>query len=410
MPGACAMSLSLSSLPSRHVHFFHLVGWLVVARLIFVGAGLYAGTVFPAATQPNSEYVAIPWPSAAELLVIVRNLHRSADEGWYFSVADQGYATRPFDLSRQENWSMSPLLPIVWKLVGLDFRLLILLIYVANVCALYFLWRICLDVLNLGVDKSQLVCLVFIFWPSGYQLFCTRPEPLLVTLTFVALYYYWKGVSWRGFGVVLVCVFLATAAKPNGFMTGAALVGTECLTQLRDRRWGWLSLALWLRLILLFLATFAPLVFLSIIMYVKTGNPLAWIDIQATWSFPPRASIESVISAFFPPAMVGLWGWSPMILNSALLYFSLAVLVYFAIKKWNDKLYWPLLIQSALIQLLSGALFYANAFNRHSLPIVLNYLAAGNSRKSAFIWISVGAGIQALAGALAALHVIYIMA
>jgi hypothetical protein len=389
--------------------FLGLVGWAVIVRLTFLGAGVYTSVVFPAATHDSQEYVAIAIPTAATILAVVRDLHRSSDEGWYYSVAANGYTERPFDLSRQENWCISPLMPMLWRLVGLRVFILILLIYAANLCSLYFLWRYCLDELQLGFRRSQLACLCFVFWPFGYQLFCTRAEPFLVMLTFAGFYYYWKGAGWRGFGLVLLCSFLATAAKPNGFLTGAALIGTEILIQLRDRRYQWPSAATWIRLALMSAATFVPLVLLSIVMQTKTGNPFAWVDIQATWAMPSRPSLESIVAAYLPKGVVTRWGWEETLPDSALLYFSLAVLLLFALRKWRVETYWPLLVESGLIQVVSGAWIFAYVFNRHSLPILLNYVAAGSSRRTAYLCITIGAAFQALSGALAALHVMHVL-
>jgi len=255
-----------------------------------------------------------------------------------------------------------------------------------------------------------LACLCLIFWPFSYQNFVTRAEPLLLTLTLAAFYFYWTATGWRRFSVVLLSVFLATAAKPNGFVTGLALMATEGLLQLRDKRYEWSDSTLWLRGVLLAVATFAPLALLSLHMGLYTGEPLAWVHIQKTWAVSAEFSFASIITAYFPQAMVGRWGWDATIFNAVVLVVTLWILIYFTATRRRDPHYWPLIIESAIIQIVSGALFFGYVFNRHSLPIVLNYLGAGISARTARAVVVLGAGFQGMAGALAALRVIHILA
>jgi hypothetical protein len=386
-----------------------LVAWTLLARLIFLGAGVYAAAVFPTATHDGDDYVAVPLPSISQLSTNIRDLHRSADEGWYISVAADGYAEIPFEMT-QQNWCMFPLLPLIWRVLGLNAILLLITIYLANFCSTYLIWRTCRDIIGLDAIQSKLACLCFIFWPFSYQLYLTRAEPLLVTLTLAAFYFYSRQTKRSSFAVTLACVLLATSAKPNGFTTGGALIATEVLAALRESGLRLPSANRIVRLFALSVATVIPLVMLSYVLYVKTGNPLAWIDIQAAWAAPPHASFASALSAYFPTSLVARWGWDATFFNALLMYLSLSILIYAAVTQWGRLELMPMILQSGFVQIISGAFFFGYVFNRHSLPIVLNYVVAGSNRRLARFLVVIGASLLGFAGALAGLHIIHITA
>src|SRR5690606_18317434 len=91
-----------------------LSAFLVSRLLILLAAVLVTGTdSAPQPPLPGDRHIITG--SAERLGTALDRLVTQGDAGWYHGIATDGYAQRPFDDSRQENWAFFPLHPLLWR-------------------------------------------------------------------------------------------------------------------------------------------------------------------------------------------------------------------------------------------------------------------------------------------------------
>jgi hypothetical protein len=275
-----------------------LVGWLHSLRVAafayaFSRALIFAVWVLVAQLQvePPLGREGLARPSAdvvpGALAQTLRRLALYNDAGWYLTIAEHGYETRPFDASRQANWAFFPLHPLTWRaaaaLLG-DFRAAGL--WLANLeflAALVVLHRLALA---LGRDAAGAERAVFALALFPVSYFCALPwsESLFLLLsagTFLA------AVRER-WGWMALLGALAGATRLAGLFLLPALVLWLWPRRHALPRRAWFALAA----LPLGLAAF------MLELHAATGNALAFSGIQAAWArhatFPLDPLVESL--------------------------------------------------------------------------------------------------------------------
>lgn len=231
----------------------------------------------------------------------------SNDAAWYHSIAHDGYERRPFDTSKQANWAFFPLHPLLWKSAAAvtgewvwSGIILSNLLFLAGLSLLWQLMRRLADSERLA-DQATLFAA---FWPTSYFALLPHTEALffaLVTASFLAaLTQRWWLAGLLG--------FFAGATRLNGLFLAPAffmrwLKGERRYTDL------------------LKLAPIAGgLVAFMLYLWMATGNPLAFKDIQVAWGRELHAPWFALLDYLHRPLRI-ITPW-----NLKLLHFSATVL------------------------------------------------------------------------------------
>ena len=193
------------------------------------------------------------------------------DAGWYFSIVRDGYEQRPFDASRQVNWAFFPLHPMLWKAVnalgsspawsGLALVNLLFLLALIQTHR----W---VQVMRSDEVATNVVLCVSLF-PTAYFFSLPWSESLFLLLSATSL----LAIQRKRWGSSTVANALLSATRPTGLLL-AALMWWEAREGRRlppARIW-----------VLAALGGTGLLAFMGL-LWVKTGNPLAFADIQAAW-------------------------------------------------------------------------------------------------------------------------------
>ena len=193
------------------------------------------------------------------------------DAAWYATIVSQGYESRPFDTARQANWAFFPLHPMLWKsMAWTGLGLLPAGILLANLfffAGLFQLHRWAQLVAGAQIADRVVLCLAL--FPTSYFFSLPWSEPLFLLLTATSL----LALEQQRWGAATVVNVLASAARPSGLIL-SALLWWEAR---QGRRWP--APRFWL----LALAGCLGLLTFMAVLHLKTGNALAFADIQVTW-------------------------------------------------------------------------------------------------------------------------------
>ena len=191
------------------------------------------------------------------------------DAGWYLRIAEQGYEKRPFDTSTQASWAFFPLHPKLWRgLIALGLAPWLAGMLLANVlfvAALTQIWRW----MRLAVDEDAALraVLCIALWPTSYFFSLPFTESLYLFLLASSL-------------LAMQAQRWSWAALFAALCSGTRVVGVLLAPVLwwQARR----QTSLLKRSALALAATLGLAVFMWI-LWRKTGDPLAFVHIQATW-------------------------------------------------------------------------------------------------------------------------------
>ena len=216
------------------------------------------------------------------------------DSGWYLQIVKHGYsaATHP-RLPGQANYAFYPLYPLLTKLLGvaLGESYLLSALIVSNVCligAALILYR--LTEADYGEHVARLVNRYFFLFPSSLYLSGALSESLYLLLVLAVLALARSG-RWLLVGLL---GFLLALCRPPGLLIVIPLLyeywrGSG--RSLRNLRWDVLALAL------------IPLGTLCFALYVYhlTGEPWAFIRVQAAWNRVLSNPVSVVLRAIMGP-------------------------------------------------------------------------------------------------------------
>lgn len=233
------------------------------------------------------------------------------DAGWYASIVTHGYETRPFDLVRQTNWAFFPLHPLLWKGVsstGLDLAwagvLMANLLFLAGLFQLHRWAQLMRD-----PDTADRVVLCLALFPTSYFFSLPWSEPLFLVLSATSL----LAIEQQRWNVATTANLLASATRPVGVLL-SALLWWEARQGRRlpaPRFW------------LLALAGCIGLLAFMALLYQKTGNALAFADIQATWGRDGGSLTKHLRRWIMDPLLVAE-AWNVRWINNGSLLLGLA--------------------------------------------------------------------------------------
>lgn len=293
-----------------------IADWLRSLRVALFAYALSRGlilAVWVLATQlqldrpPGREQLALPTAEvAAEAPAqVLRKLALYNDAGWYLTIAEHGYETRPFDATRQANWAFFPLHPVLWHVAATalgDYPAAGL--WLANLAFLAALVVLHQLALALGRDAAGAERAVYALALFPVSYFCALPwtESLFLLLSASA---FLAAVRER-WGWMALFGALASATRLSGLFLLPALA---LWLWPRRREWSsqpWLALAL----IPLGLAAF------MLELHLATGNALAFSGIQSAWGRHAAFPLDPIIATAQQP-WLAIEDWNFRWLNLA---------------------------------------------------------------------------------------------
>lgn len=242
----------------------------VLSRALVLVSALATVAIAQQWREPGAEQGEIRLLTADSVAALKRRVLAN-DAWWYLDVAERGYERRPFDTTRQANWAFFPLHPGLWRVAnasGLDPAWGgMLLAHVLFALALVQSHRWVQLVRD--ADTADRAVMVIALFPTAYFFSLPWSESLFLLLTASSLLAVWQ----RRWGSASGFSALASATRPTGVLLAALL-----WWQARDGRrlptprfWAWTLLA------------GAGLFAFMALLWARTGNPLAFADIQVAW-------------------------------------------------------------------------------------------------------------------------------
>ncbi|WP_266158349.1 hypothetical protein [Dyella silvatica] len=242
------------------------------------------------------------------------------DAAWHIGIAQHGYEKRPFDTSRQANWAFFPLHPMLWnaasKPTGEWLWSGLLLANLWAFAGLSMLWHLVRKLAD-SRERADDAVLFAAFWPTSYFMSLPQTEAMffaLVTLSFL------MALSQRWW-IAAVGGMLAGATRFNGMFLLPSLF-LEWFKGKRDLR----QLAA-LGLIPLGLAGFMAY------LWVITGNPMAFKDIQIAWGRQLTVPWTPLMDAFNYLNRIAA-PWNPRLLNLVTTLLAIASAVACWRRRW----------------------------------------------------------------------------
>ena len=254
----------------------------VASRLIVFLCVIAPALLEPAASQGiPSDRVVLAF-DAGEDHAQLNGLSRVNDAGWYHGISTAGYETRPFTAERQANWAFFPMLPVAWAIAASAFGdgLFAALLF-PNLAFLIGLVGLHLLCQQSGRDPAHAGRAVFAvaLLPSSYFFSFPWTEPLFFCFS-VWCFVFAYGKAWW---LMAIAGFAAATTRFNGlFLVPALIFLWGQRNELHARSLGACLL------IPLGTAVFAAH------LATLTGNPLAFVDIQAAWGRSLQLPVRAI--------------------------------------------------------------------------------------------------------------------
>lgn len=210
------------------------------------------------------------------------------DSKWYVDIAENGYSDLEpgkLNLGVQMNYAFFPLYPLLMKIVSyISGNEFISGIVISNICfilACYFLYKL------VELEKNKQIALLsvwfLIFMPLGFLFSSVLTDSLFIFLA-VLSFYLARQKKWWWVGVVGMLLALC---RPQGILLVVPLV-YEYLAQVKFNfkkiNWSILSFSMF----------GVGLIAYMILLYYKTGDPLAFIHIQSAWNSQLKNPFEYI--------------------------------------------------------------------------------------------------------------------
>ncbi|MCB1565134.1 MAG: hypothetical protein H7A20_05130 [Rhodanobacteraceae bacterium] len=303
----------------RRALFCALASFLLSRSLILLATLLVTGTAeAPLPPLPGDRRIITV--SGERLAETLDRLVVQGDAGWYRGIAEDGYAQRPFDDSRQENWAFFPLHPLLWRaassIIG-DSTIAALLW--SNLIALLAMLALHVAAQSSGRDLVTADRAVFVLalFPTSYFLSLPWSEALFL-LTSAGAWALSRQNRWGGSAALGIA---ASATRVSGAFLLPAIAMD--LWQ-RDRR---VLRSAWpLALIPLGIAGFMAW------LWWISGNPLAFADIQSAWGRFLGLPIRAIGIIALHPDQIAV-DWNVRYINFAALLLGLLAIRHFVYRR-----------------------------------------------------------------------------
>jgi hypothetical protein len=275
----------------------------LISRLLILL--LWAGSVgiTPVVSNPPSAaqdvHVVIDAMKTADRL---RTMAIANDAGWYYGIAEEGYEQRSFDASRPANWAFFPLHPLLWSIVlratgddVLSGLVLANLTFLAALCVVYQLVRekYCDE------EAAKRAMWFLCFCPTTYFFSLPWSESLFLLLTAAT----WLAFERRAWISMAILGIAATASRFAAIFLVLAIA-----VELWRRR----ELLSW-RSIAACMSMPAGLAAFMVLLWAKTANAFAFVDVQSAWgralTLPIKAFGVVLIKPYF---LASDWNLRPL--------------------------------------------------------------------------------------------------
>lgn len=283
------------------------------------------------------------------------------DPDWYLSIAEKGYANRPFTTDRQENWGFFPGWPVVIRYSDpvIPGGAATAAVIAANILSLVGLWLL-YRLLRLDFDDeiAFLATGALAVSPFAYHFMRAGTESLFFVAV-VAAFYFARREHWLLAGAAGA---VATSARLQGLLLAPALLFIAW-GQWRSGRKPWLAA---LGIVGVPLSLFAFMAYLAHL----TGNAMAYFDIQrAQWGQGSGFPFASVVGWFLDRDLLAIYGWELMPLTeiSVIAITTMAVIGIARRRQWSIPIEYLGLIWLSLLLVVSRD--FAVGAGRYMLPV-----------------------------------------
>ena len=305
--------------------------------------------------QGNADQIRLLTPASVDT---VARYALSNDANWYLSIAQNGYETRPFNADQQANWAFFPLHPYLWRIlnatglppawVGIAFSNLLFLL------ALIQSHRWIKAIRDKATADRTVLCIAL--FPTAYFFSLPWTESLFLLLTASSL----LATQQSQWGRATMANALASATRPTGVLL-TALMWWESRNGRRLP-----PPHLW---VLAVLGASGLFVFM-LLLWQKTGNPLAFSDIQAAWG-RDGGSLTKHLRRWIMDPLLLTEAWNTRWINNGGLLLGLTAVVWL----WRQRL--RALALFAFVSLLlpwsTGTLMSMGRYVVSCLPIFLAF-------------------------------------
>ncbi|MCY0880681.1 MAG: hypothetical protein OWS74_01685 [Firmicutes bacterium] len=331
--------ISLLSAPLDY-NWRHILAIFLFSRLFYVGILLAT----PALTIGIPAYgdvirLAQPWGTWLHQALF------NSDSLWYWSIATKGYAHVPFNTAQEYNWAFFPLYPWLTRWIGMLWpgHLLAVGVMISNAAFFAALWMTYRWISRHASPLSALsVVLLEAFSPATPYFTAYRAAALFFFFSVASL----AAMDRAAWALAVFWGILAGLTRPTGILLAVpywlSLWTHPRMDPADARRWLWSIAGIF------YAQGFAVL---SLIDRVATGNPLAFLQIQSTWSrfltWPFAADVRWLLSPLSTLTTSGGWAFPPLAL---LMSFSALLFAFFLTKqarRWQP-LAWYLAITTLL--------------------------------------------------------------
>ncbi len=345
------------------------VDWRLVLAVALLALAsrlvLILSLVFGAAIRELTEIRTVPLLANGHWRRVLDSVVTYGDFAWYASTVESGYFAGAFDPLVQTNLAFFPLQG--WLIAAITDPVARLAFSVASFAlGLAFF----VGFARRFVDRAAVLFAVALicFWPGSFALTQFRPESVMFACVAAALHF----AARRQFLPLLVACLLAGLAKPNGMLIFVAAVPFLLSTPEGQVR---LDGGALLRVVLLGMACVAGPVAMSVLCWIKVGEPLAWAQVQAAWGASSARPREQLAQLWSAPMLVGRWGWDLELFNT-----FAAVLCVLAIAMLARARLWALAAYLFLYAAMTYVNFGAWVFMRHTATALPMFLALGMIR------------------------------
>ena len=339
----------------------------------------------------------IPFPAIEDWPRLLHPVLFFSDSGFYMWILLHGYVPGPYSAAQQTNWPFFPLYPLLIKGLSSFFQcdagwLGILLSNVALLGSLALLHSIVAA--DWGAVTADTAVWLLALFPTSYFLSGFRPEALFLFLTLVA---YWEARHARWWSAGLTGA-LAAATRPQGVLLVALLLCEGI------HRHGWRSRQV-IPIAGAIGLTGAGLAAFMAYLDMQTGNPIAFVSIQAAWERELVVPGSALTAFFAQPYLVAHRGWDLGVTNVPLTLLGLCAGIWLLVLRQPGLGLYTL--ASVLLALSTNTFLGAGRYVAIIFPLYLS-LAVWLSRRSP-AWrdaaLGLSAGLLALLSLLVALDV-----
>ena len=347
----------MSIFPIEKINYFTKLNIFTQCLLIFIFAKLILVTQWIYFTHTGLDFV---------------NSVMRYDSGWFQGIIEHGYMDKAFDASskstpNQANWAFFPLFPLLTKFItlfGFSWSISAIIINQTQLfTSLYFAYLLAQKYLL--KSYAVFVPLAIAFSPANIWFMAAYSDMTFLFLSILAFYCLSSRWYWR----FALFGFLLALSRFVGFLIFIPLILNYWRNDNLDKHQI-------LNLIVQILIIISGLLVFCLVLYFKTGDPIAFYHIQSAWGHLQTHWFSHPLATF-----IDAWNsTTPYISEHGFLIVApiwLLVLIYYRYYEEASFSFFCLIIPVA-----AGGLF---SYNRYSLGMYPLYLAISLVARKSYI-------------------------